>query len=227
VEAGVVTEMAGRRKLAISDQENWMIMPQTAGSERRAQLKERYWEEDAAWTGTGNGWFRGPRTLPLILGLLSQKDLTGGRDVASVYLELLARHMDAGVRALRSRVLQACQPSVELQTSETPTIVAAAQNQRAKEGAFSLARRRWQEGTVYLRRSKKLPDAWWGRFVETVEMESGTQCIQRNIRLGDARQLTKPLARRRVARVLIAPTSPTYWGAPSLRFVQGRVRCCR
>ena len=72
-------------------------MPQTAGSDRRAQLKERYWEEDAAWTGTGNGWFRGPRTLPLIFGLLSQKQLTGGRDVAGVYLELLARHMDGGV----------------------------------------------------------------------------------------------------------------------------------
>jgi integrase len=86
--------------------------------------------------------------------------------------------------------------TLELQTPATPTIVATAQNQRAKEGAFSLARRRWQEGTVYLRKSKKLPDAWWGRFVETVEMESGTQRIQRNIRLGDARQLTKPLARR-------------------------------
>ena len=36
----------------------------------------------------------------------------------------------------------------------------------------------------------------WGRFVETVEIESGTQRIQRNVRLGDARQLTKPLARR-------------------------------
>jgi integrase len=74
--------------------------------------------------------------------------------------------------------------------------VPAAQNQRAKEGEFSLARRRWQEGTVYVRRSKKLPDAWWGRFVETVETESGTRRVQRNVRLGDARLFTKPLARR-------------------------------
>jgi len=49
---------------------------------------------------------------------------------------------------------------------------------------------------VYLRRSKKLPDAWWGRFVETVETESGAQRVQRNIRLGDVRQFTKPLAKR-------------------------------
>lgn len=72
-------------------------MPQTAGADRRTQLKEHYWPRDAAWNGTGSGWFKGPRTLPLILALLSQKGLTAGRDVSRVYLELLARHMDGGV----------------------------------------------------------------------------------------------------------------------------------
>jgi integrase len=80
-------------------------------------------------------------------------------------------------------------------TSDTTT-VAIAQNQRAKEGEYSLARRRWQEGTVYLRKSKRLPDTWWGRFVETVETETGTTRVQRNVRLGDVRQFTKPLAKR-------------------------------
>ena len=56
-----------------------------------------HWSNDFAWNGTGNGWFKGPRTLPLILALLSDKKLTAGRDVAGVYLELLARHMDGGV----------------------------------------------------------------------------------------------------------------------------------
>ena len=74
--------------------------------------------------------------------------------------------------------------------------VAVAQNQRATEGAWSVARRRWQEGTVYLRKSKTLPDAWWARYFETVETETGTVRIQRNVRLGDARQYTKPLAKR-------------------------------
>jgi len=72
-------------------------MPQTAGADRRTQLKEHYWAKDAAWSGTGSGWFKAPRTLPLILALLSQKELTAGRDVSRVYLELLARHMDGGV----------------------------------------------------------------------------------------------------------------------------------
>ena len=51
----------------------------------------------AAWNGAGAGWFKGPRTLPLILALLSDKTLTAGRDVARVYLELLSRHFDGGV----------------------------------------------------------------------------------------------------------------------------------
>jgi len=88
----------------------------------------------------------------------------------------------------------------ELQSCETSDSVLTAQNQRAKEGEFSLARRRWQEGSVYLRSSKRLPDAWWGRFVETVETESGQVRVQRNIRLGEAGsgegKLTKPLAKR-------------------------------
>lgn len=86
------------------------------------------------------------------------------------------------------------QPSIECAS------IATAQNQRAKEGEFSLARRRWQEGTVYLRRSRKLPDAWWGRFVETVETDAGPVRVQRNMRLGEAGagegKLTKPLAKR-------------------------------
>src|SRR5258708_107983 len=74
--------------------------------------------------------------------------------------------------------------------------VTPAQNHRATEGAWSVARRRWQEGTVYLRKSKNLPDAWWGRFVETVETERGPVRVQRNVRLGEARLYTKPLAKR-------------------------------
>jgi len=54
----------------------------------------------------------------------------------------------------------------------------------------------WQEGTGYLRKRKNLPDAWWGRFVEAVETERGPVRIQRNVRLGEARLYTKPLAKR-------------------------------
>jgi len=94
----------------------------------------------------------------------------------------------------RLDVLTQVSPASPPQVS--PDRVAPAQNQRATEGAWSVARRRWQEGTVYLRKSKNLPDAWWGRFVETVETEGGPLRVQRNVRLGEARLYTKPLAKR-------------------------------
>jgi integrase len=78
--------------------------------------------------------------------------------------------------------------------------VETAQSHRAKEGEITLARRRWQNGCVYLRKSTRLPDAWWGRYVETVETENGPERVHRNIRLGEAGsgegQLTKRLAQR-------------------------------
>lgn len=88
------------------------------------------------------------------------------------------------------------QTGAELSNKFDRATILPAQNQRAKEGAFSLARRRWQEGTVYLRQSKTLPAAWWGRFVETVETEHGPVRKHRNVRLGEARLYTKPLAKR-------------------------------
>jgi hypothetical protein len=93
----------------------------------------------------------------------------------------------------RLDVLTQASPASPPQVS--PDRVAPAQNQRATEGAWSLARRRWQEGTVYLRKSKNLLDAWWGRFVETVETERGPVRVQRNVRLGEARLYTKPQRR--------------------------------
>ena len=91
-------------------------------------------------------------------------------------------------------------PAPALPESLNHGTVVPAQNHRAKEGEISLARRRWQEGTVYLRRSKRLPDAWWGRFIETVETDAGPVRVQRNVRLGEAGsgagKLTKPLAKR-------------------------------
>ncbi len=78
-------------------------MAQTPGTNRRAQLKKRFWPKDTEWNGTGSGWFKSPRTLPLILALLSRRELTSGRDVSRVYLELLARHMDEELGFIKSK----------------------------------------------------------------------------------------------------------------------------
>jgi len=68
------------------------------GHDRREKIRNQFWGGEDAWTGDDEkGWFRAPRTLPLILLLLKDKRLTGSLDPASVYLELWSRHMSAGV----------------------------------------------------------------------------------------------------------------------------------
>jgi hypothetical protein len=67
-------------------------------SEERTALRERFWPGVKAWTGEGTkGWFRAPRTLPLLLGLLRSKNLSGRQDPSWAYLVLWPRHLDSGV----------------------------------------------------------------------------------------------------------------------------------
>jgi hypothetical protein len=70
----------------------------TTGVEKREKLRNEYWPAEDAWTGVNEkGWFRAPRTLPLLLSLMRSKALSGRLDPTPVYLELLARHFDGGV----------------------------------------------------------------------------------------------------------------------------------
>lgn len=71
---------------------------------RREEIKNQLWSDEIAWTGEKpeKGWFRAPRTLPLVLMLLSDKNISGTADLGRVYLELLARHWDAGVIEMAS-----------------------------------------------------------------------------------------------------------------------------
>ena len=70
----------------------------TRAYEQRRRWREEFWPAEDAWTGEDEkGWFRAPRTLPLILQLMGSKQLSGNVDASSVYLELLARHVDNGV----------------------------------------------------------------------------------------------------------------------------------
>lgn len=67
-------------------------------ADERTALRNRFWPGAKAWTGENSkGWFRAPRTLPLLLGLLRSKKLSQRQDPSSVYLGLWARHFDSGV----------------------------------------------------------------------------------------------------------------------------------
>lgn len=75
-----------------------MVVNKTSAAEKREKLREMYWPGEDAWTGANEkGWFRAPRTLPLLLSLLSSKAISDRLDPTQVYLELLARHFDGGV----------------------------------------------------------------------------------------------------------------------------------
>ena len=66
--------------------------------ERREELRQELWPQEDAWTGESEkGWFRAPRTLPLVLALLDEKEFNGRSDLSRVYLELWARHRSGGV----------------------------------------------------------------------------------------------------------------------------------
>lgn len=79
-------------------------MTRKAAQERREKFKNAHWPQDIAWTGERPevGWFRAPRTLPLILQLLSSKKVSGKQDPTKVYLELLSRHRDTGIIEMAS-----------------------------------------------------------------------------------------------------------------------------
>jgi hypothetical protein len=70
----------------------------TGVAKRREEIRQQYWPDEDLWTGEKEkGWFPVPRTLPLILALLSSKDISHKKDPSSVYLELLSRQKGEGV----------------------------------------------------------------------------------------------------------------------------------
>jgi hypothetical protein len=77
-------------------------MVKTRRHEMRDELRRKFWPNEDAWTGEGElGFFQAPRTLPLLLLLMSSKTLSGRKNPSRVYIELWARHMGGGVIDMR------------------------------------------------------------------------------------------------------------------------------
>lgn len=74
-------------------------MPAKSGvAKRREEIRVEHWPDEDLWTGEKEiGWFSAPRSLPLVLKLLSSKEISRGKDPSSVYLELLSRQRGEGV----------------------------------------------------------------------------------------------------------------------------------
>jgi hypothetical protein len=71
-------------------------------SEKRNKFRKQYWPKEDPWTGEEDGWFKAPRTLPLLLVLLKTKALRGKESPATTYLELLSHHYGGGLIELRA-----------------------------------------------------------------------------------------------------------------------------
>jgi len=72
--------------------------PARAAVKRRNQLKEEFWPDLMPWRGPDEtGYFCAPRSLPLVLRALGEKAVSGDKNPAPVYVELLSRHLGQGV----------------------------------------------------------------------------------------------------------------------------------
>jgi hypothetical protein len=66
--------------------------------QRLAATRNEHWPGARAWLSEPEvGFFLAPRTLPLVLGLLNSKKLSGVQDLSATYLELFASHTGQGV----------------------------------------------------------------------------------------------------------------------------------
>src|SRR5437870_3698938 len=77
------TSVAGRRFTALmfTLRVYQMAKNRTSGSARRLAARQEFWPNDTAWTGENEkGWFRAPRTLPLLLALIASKQVSGNTD---------------------------------------------------------------------------------------------------------------------------------------------------
>jgi hypothetical protein len=74
-----------------------MMATKSGAAQRREDIRLQYWPNEDAWLGDEVGWFKAPRTLPLVLSLMNEKAISGSSDPRSTYLELLSRQMGEGL----------------------------------------------------------------------------------------------------------------------------------
>ena len=149
---------------------------------RREVVRKQYWPKEDLWTGEKEvGWFPAPRTLPLILSLLSSKEISAKKDPSSVYLELLSRQRGEGVIEMGHeadhsyasgyegrRAVRTWQERMKILESNGFIRTVEIGNQRFRYVAIVHPTTAVQK----LRDSKKLPDKWWNAYVAR-KLETG------------------------------------------------------
>jgi hypothetical protein len=151
-------------------------MPVKSGvAKRREEIRQEYWPEEDLWTGEKEvGWFSVPRSLPLVLTLLSSKEISEGKDPSFVYLELLSRQRGEGVIEMAheadhafaagyygSRAVRTWQERISILEKAGFIRAVKVGNQRYRYVAIVHPTAAVQR----LRAMGKIPDAWWGAYL--------------------------------------------------------------
>jgi hypothetical protein len=151
-------------------------MSQKSGvAARREELRRQYWPDEDLWTGENEkGWFPAPRTLPLILGLLSSKHISQKKDPSSVYLDLLSRQRGEGIIEMGheaehafaagyegKRAMRTWQERMKILEDNGFIRTVEVGNQRYKYVAIVHPTTAIQR----LRDNQKIPDKWWNAYI--------------------------------------------------------------
>lgn len=151
-------------------------MPTKSGiAKRREEIRLEHWPNEDLWTGEKEiGWFSVPRSLPLVLKLLSSKPISEGKDPSSVYLELLSRQRGEGVIEMGleadhafaagyegSRAVRTWQERMKVLEEAGFIRTVQVGNHRFRYVALVHPTTAVQR----LRAKKKVPDNWWYAYV--------------------------------------------------------------
>jgi hypothetical protein len=165
-------------------------------SERREQLRKEYWPRAVAWTGEGDGWFKAPRTLPLLFLLLRSKGLSGREDPSRVYLALLARHWDSGVVEVTNeadlayesgytgqRAVRTWQERMQLLSRLGLIKIRSSGNQKYR---YVLLVHPWVVIDELRKRPEIVGENWWAAYVARRQETKETPPEQRKAKRGSA-----------------------------------------
>jgi len=181
-------------------------------AERREKLREQHWPKEDLWTGKKEiGWFSAPRTLPLILSLLSSKQISQEKNPSSVYLDLMSRQYGEGIVVMGheaehafaagyvgSRAVRTWQERMKILEDNGFIRTVKVGNQQFKFVAIIHPTTAVQR----LRDDKKIPDSWWNAYVDRKLETKEPTYEQRQRKKESAQKVVQmvPLAKAHMSR---------------------------
>lgn len=179
-------------------------------AKRREEIRQQHFETEELWTGEGEkGWFSVPRSLPLVLALLSSKEISKKHDPSSVYLELLSRQRGEGVIEMAhedehafaagyvgTRAVRTWQERMKILEENGFIKTLQVGNQRYKYVAIvhpTIAVQRLREG-------KKVDDNWWNAYLANKRESKEPTFEHRQKKIAAAKKvISMPVVRKKKA----------------------------